>query len=399
MNIHQLAGCIVNQFMVIERIGDGARSAVYLARHSVLQHRYVVLKWRCEGSGNGHSADLEREAMMAHLCRHPNVVEIYDVAAYGDSRFVVMEHVDGRPLRDVMRSGQMSTDDVAKCAYHIAAGLSAMHSSGVVHRRISSDNIIVAQDGAVKIVDFGSAELVRMPEGASPYREDDVVDPRSDVAALGQLIVELLDACPDKTTLRHKKMREIASTCMSPVSSSCSVVAASLRPHAQTSSRVRLRTISLVAACLFASAFAAMVLLNPWQSASQEYEVADGRYASGCAVDGGATLKASAYMPLPSTIRFYISRFDDGPWPEAGTLTLFVGDGPSCSKRPFNIAKGAAEVVVGDNTQTIDLRVEPYDGKWSVGEEKRFWIGLSGEGWLSHRTTGPIFIKRVGGGS
>ncbi len=125
-----------------------------------------------------------------------------------------------------------------------------------------------------------------------------------------------------------------------------------------------------------------------------------GRSGPGCAADSGVTFKASAYMPTPdaTTLRFFVTRDDDQPWTTPGKLTLFVGDGPTCAQKPFNVRKLTAEVVVGNKVQTLNLPIKPYDGEWRVGEEKRFWVAIEENGWLAYRASGPVTIKHVGEG-
>ena len=131
------------------------------------------------------------------------------------------------------------------------------------------------------------------------------------------------------------------------------------------------------------------------------YVYVRGRSGPGCAADNGTTLKASAYMPTPASqvLRFYVTRDDESAWLMPGKITLFVGDGPTCKEKPYNVVKASAEVVGGNKVQTISLSIKPYDGEWSVGEEKKFWIGMNENGWSAFRTSGPVVIKRVADGA
>lgn len=114
---------------------------------------------------------------------------------------------------------------------------------------------------------------------------------------------------------------------------------------------------------------------------------------AGCALGGGPTLKTSVSQISPSTMRFYVRKSDDSPFTEPATLTLYVGEGPSCGN-PHNVAKASAPVVVGEATQIVDLQVEPYAG-WAIGETKQFWIGKSESGFAAARATAAVAIEHV----
>jgi hypothetical protein len=114
----------------------------------------------------------------------------------------------------------------------------------------------------------------------------------------------------------------------------------------------------------------------------------------GCARDGGTTLIASAYMPTPSVIRFFVRRNDGRPWTSGTKVSLFVGDGPTCAARPPNVVKQTSDVVPGNVIQTINLNVDPYEGEWSAHEEKTFWIGVQENGWTSFRASATVTIVR-----
>ncbi|MFV8754885.1 hypothetical protein ACNOYE_30425 [Nannocystaceae bacterium ST9] len=115
--------------------------------------------------------------------------------------------------------------------------------------------------------------------------------------------------------------------------------------------------------------------------------------ASGCALDNGVALKASAQQISDSTIRFHIKKTDNSAWGAAAVLSLYVGVGPTCGNPP-NVVKKTANVVVGQTIQTIDLVVDPYDAAWAMDETKQFWVGKSESGFAATRSTGTISIKR-----
>lgn len=115
--------------------------------------------------------------------------------------------------------------------------------------------------------------------------------------------------------------------------------------------------------------------------------------ASGCALDDGIELKASAELIGESTLRFHVRKTDDSPWDQPAVLTLYVGEGPACGD-PGNVAKQTAAVVVGQVTQTIDLVADPYDAAWPSGQAKQFWVGKSESEYAAARSTGTIAVLR-----
>jgi serine/threonine-protein kinase len=99
-----------------------------------------------------------REARAAARLNHPNVIAVYDVGQDGPSNYIVMEYVEGDDLRDLIRQvGALPTEQIVDVGCQIAAALEYAHRSGLVHRDIKSQNVLVAPDGKVKVADFGIA--------------------------------------------------------------------------------------------------------------------------------------------------------------------------------------------------------------------------------------------------
>jgi len=169
-----LTGRILGSYEVVSALGAGGMGEVYLARDARLG-RNVVLKLL----PNGHPLDtervrrFEREARAASALNHPNIITIYDIGACDAGRFIVMELVEGRTLRQIMDSGP-ALASVAPVGGQIAKALAVAHAAGIIHRDIKPANIIVRKDGYVKVLDFGIARLVHDAEG---QRSLDVTNP------------------------------------------------------------------------------------------------------------------------------------------------------------------------------------------------------------------------------
>ena len=207
-----LIGRQLHQYLVTALLGRGGMGVVYRA-HDVRLERDVALKVLPPG----HLGDEERrqrflrEARAASALSHPNIVTIYEIDSDGDLDFIVMELVQGRPLSDCLPPGGMEVDRVASCALQVLEGMSAAHRAGLVHRDLKPGNLMIRDDGVVKILDFGLAKL-RAAEHAetvaaltadglvmgtiaymSPEQaRGDPVGPPSDVFSIGIILYEMV---------------------------------------------------------------------------------------------------------------------------------------------------------------------------------------------------------------
>jgi eukaryotic-like serine/threonine-protein kinase len=154
----------------------------------------------------------ERESRAAAQLNHPNAVRIYDTGREDDLVFLVMEHVDGPSVREVVRTrGALDPVVVAALGEQVAAALGEAHEHGLVHRDIKPANILIASDGTVKVTDFGIAKALTGADatltnpgtvvGTAAYvapeqLEDSDIDARADIYALGVVLHECLTGRP-----------------------------------------------------------------------------------------------------------------------------------------------------------------------------------------------------------
>jgi eukaryotic-like serine/threonine-protein kinase len=192
----------------IERtVGRGAMAVVYLARDQELQ-RLVALKILSEelGADEGVRTRFLREAKLASRLSHPNVVRIYDANAAGAQLFIVMEHVPGSTLAD---SGKLPYRDAVRLVLQACAGLQHAHEAGLVHRDVKPANLLLREDGVVKIADFGIARAADTTQltkqgvilGTAAYLAPEQaagenVGPAADIYSLGAVLYELLTGRP-----------------------------------------------------------------------------------------------------------------------------------------------------------------------------------------------------------
>jgi serine/threonine-protein kinase len=156
-----------------------------------------------------------REARAAASLNHHNIVSVYDFGEDEGSWFIVMEYVEGRNLRDVIRSeGQMDPARAAELGAEVAAALAAAHAQGIIHRDVKPANVLIASDaGTVKVADFGIARAAGARQGLtmpgtvlgtatylSPEQAQGAeVDFRTDVYSLGMVLYEMLAGKPPFT--------------------------------------------------------------------------------------------------------------------------------------------------------------------------------------------------------
>jgi serine/threonine protein kinase len=161
-----MIGQTLGHYRIIEKVGAGGMGEVYQAEDSQLLRR-VALKFLPERIVADPTAveRFVREARAASALNHPNIVTIHEIGEAGANRFIVMELIVGSTLRE-MAGQSMDLAALARIAEQVAKALSVAHAAGIVHRDIKPDNIMVRNDGYVKVLDFGLARLV--PTGSSP---------------------------------------------------------------------------------------------------------------------------------------------------------------------------------------------------------------------------------------
>ncbi len=183
---------------------------VYLAHHAELGTK-VAIKLMPPPQAEDVSALRERFAREARLqaaVDHPGVVRVLDCDVFGDRPYLVLEHVSGRSLRDLLADGPVPVAEAVRLCAETADVLVAAHACGVLHRDIKPENVLRADDGRVRVLDFGIArardggapvtrtgEIVGTPQYMAPEQlldAGDEVDERCDVHALGVLTYELL---------------------------------------------------------------------------------------------------------------------------------------------------------------------------------------------------------------
>jgi eukaryotic-like serine/threonine-protein kinase len=192
-------------------LGAGGMGQVYRARDRVLE-RTVAVKVLSPAATQDRElvARFGREARAAAALHHPNIVAVFDSGAHGDLQYLVMEYVDGQSLARLLRQeGMLEPRRAAEVGRQVCQALAAAHAAGLVHRDITTGNLLVDQEGLVKVADFGIAKLAAattmtgdgMLLGTAAYLSPEQaqgrpVDGRSDLYALGCVLYELVTGAP-----------------------------------------------------------------------------------------------------------------------------------------------------------------------------------------------------------
>jgi serine/threonine protein kinase len=170
----------IGKYKVLERLGQGGMGSVYLCEHKLMRRRVAVKVLPTAKADDPSSLErFYREARAVAALDHPNIVRAYDIDQDEKLHFLVMEHVDGASLQEIIKkNGPM--DVLRACHYIRQAALGLQHAhdaAGLVHRDIKPGNILVDRNGIVKILDMGLARFF--------YDEEDILTKKYDENVLG----------------------------------------------------------------------------------------------------------------------------------------------------------------------------------------------------------------------
>ena len=150
---------ISDRYQIMKAIGEGGMANVYLAYDTILDRNVAVKILRGDLAGDEKFVRrFQREALSASSLTHPNIVEVYDVGEDNNNYYIVMEYVEGRNLKDLIKKrGKLTLSEVVDIMLQITDGMSVAHDSYIIHRDIKPQNIMILENGLVKIMDFGIA--------------------------------------------------------------------------------------------------------------------------------------------------------------------------------------------------------------------------------------------------
>jgi predicted ATPase/predicted Ser/Thr protein kinase len=156
-----LSGTHLGPYEIEKLLGVGGMGEVYRARDARLGRIVAIKILPAEfAADSDRLGRFEREARSASALNHPNIVTIYDLGKEGSTHYIAMELIEGKTLRELLAAGSLPIRKAIEIAAQVAEGLAKAHEAGIAHRDLKPDNLMITDDGFIKILDFGLAKLV-----------------------------------------------------------------------------------------------------------------------------------------------------------------------------------------------------------------------------------------------
>jgi len=180
-----MVGKTISHYHILEKLGGGGMGVVYKAEDTKLG-RMVALKVLPPERvvDPDRRRRFVQEARAASALNHPNIITIHDIDEAQGVHFIAMEYVQGKTLDRLIARHGLRVDEALKYAVQMATGLAKAHSAGIVHRDLKATNVMVTDDGLVKVLDFGLAKLTE----PAPTGEAETVATRGPVTEEGTIL-------------------------------------------------------------------------------------------------------------------------------------------------------------------------------------------------------------------
>lgn len=198
---------ISDRYQIIKSIGEGGMANVYLAYDTILDRNVAIKVLRGDlANDEKFVRRFQREALAASSLSNPNIVEVYDVGEDNGEYYIVMEYIEGKHLKQLLKKrGKLTVSEAVDIVSQITEGLSVAHDSYIIHRDIKPQNIMILENGLVKIADFGIAMAMNSTQltqtnsvmGSVHYLPPEQASGKgatlqSDIYSIGILFYELL---------------------------------------------------------------------------------------------------------------------------------------------------------------------------------------------------------------
>ena len=198
---------ISDRYQILKSVGEGGMANVYLAYDTILDRNVAVKVLRGDlANDEKFVRRFQREALSASSLSHPNIVEVYDVGEDNGEYYIVMEYVEGKHLKQLLKKrGKLTIPEVVDIGLQITAGLAVAHDSFIIHRDIKPQNILILDNGLIKITDFGIAVAMNSTQltqtnsvmGSVHYLPPEQASGKgatlqSDIYSIGIMLYELL---------------------------------------------------------------------------------------------------------------------------------------------------------------------------------------------------------------
>ena len=198
---------INDRYEIIKTIGEGGMANVYLAHDTILDRKVAIKVLRGDLSNDEKFIRrFKREALSVSNLSHPNIVEVYDVGEEDGNYYIVMEYIEGKTLKQLLQKrGALTLTEVIDIMSQLTDGLAHAHEAYIIHRDIKPQNIMIEDNGRIKITDFGIAMALNSTQltqtnsvmGSVHYLPPEQANGKgatvkSDIYSLGILMYELL---------------------------------------------------------------------------------------------------------------------------------------------------------------------------------------------------------------
>jgi len=197
---------IADRYEILGLLGMGGMGRVYRAHDRTLDEVVALKLLRRElVDVPGMLERFRQEVKLARRVTSPHVVRTFDLGQHGSEHFLTMELVDGRSLAQLLEDGPLPLDEILRIARAMAAGIATAHATGVLHRDLKPDNVLVGKDGRIAITDFGIARVSAAPRdtvdrfvGTPAYMAPEQVEGKDDIGtaadvyAFGGILFEMV---------------------------------------------------------------------------------------------------------------------------------------------------------------------------------------------------------------